>query len=257
MARMSCSFSSSVLGMATGMEVILPQPDMSTLSKERIEAGWPVLYLLHGLSDDHTMWQRRTSIERYATARNLAVVMPSGGRSFYTDMARGYNYRTFISEELPKIVRSFFRISTAREDTFIAGLSMGGYGAFKTALSLPQNFAAAASLSGVADITAFTNRDMNQMEAGNIFGDDLAVTGTDHDLFHLGSKLAADESAPDLMLYQCCGTEDFLYHDNLRFRDHAMSLGLNLLYEEGPGIHEWAYWDKQIQRVIDWLPIRA
>jgi len=242
--------------MATGMEVILPQPDMSTLSKERIEAGWPVLYLLHGLSDDHTMWQRRTSIERYATARNLAVVMPSGGRSFYTDMARGYNYRTFISEELPKIVRSFFRISTAREDTFIAGLSMGGYGALKTALSLPQNFAAAASLSGVADITAFTNRDMNQMEARNIFGDDLAVTGTDHDLFHLADRLASDETAPDLMLYQCCGTEDFLYQDNLRFRDHVMSLGLNLLYEEGPGIHEWAYWDKHIQRVIGWLPIK-
>ncbi|MDD4153517.1 MAG: alpha/beta hydrolase family protein [bacterium] len=256
MSRISCDFHSSALGMATGMEIILPQPDMSTLSRKRIEAGWPVLYLLHGRSDDHTIWQRRTSIERYAMAKNLAVVMPDGGRSFYTDMARGYNYRTFICEELPEIVRSFFRISTAREDTFIAGLSMGGYGAFKIALSLPQNFAAAASLSGVMDITSFMDRELDKREARNIFGEDLIITDTDNDLFHLVDRFISNENAPELMLYQCCGTEDFLYQDNLRFRDHTVLLGLNLLYEEGPGNHEWGYWDKQIEKVIDWLPVK-
>lgn len=102
------------------------------------KSSYPVLYLLHGLSDDHTIWHRRTSIERYVSALGLAVVMPNVGKSFYTDMANGGNYFTFITEELPTLVQSYFPVSAKREDNFIAGLSMGGYGAFKVALSCPE-----------------------------------------------------------------------------------------------------------------------
>ena len=107
-----------------------------------------MLYLLHGLSDDHTAWLRYTSIERYATARGLAVVMPAVHRSFYADEAHGHAYWHFVSEELPAIVAAFFRLSERREDTFVAGLSMGGYGALKLGLHHPERFAAVASLSG-------------------------------------------------------------------------------------------------------------
>ena len=111
-----------------------------------------MLYLLHGLSDDDTIWLRRTSIERYVAPLGLAVVMPQVHRSFYTDEAHGNRYWTFLSEELPELVHHFFRLSRRREDTFVAGLSMGGYGALKWALREPERFAAAASMSAAADV---------------------------------------------------------------------------------------------------------
>jgi len=130
MALIHCDFFSEALGLSTSMCVILPEPARGQIGmpgSERQPSGpHPVLWLLHGLSDDHTIWQRRTSIERYVAERGLAVVMPAVARSFYTDMAHGLPYWTFISEELPAAARSFFPLSPAREDNFVAGLSMGG-----------------------------------------------------------------------------------------------------------------------------------
>ena len=199
---------------------------------------------------------RRTSIERYVAPLGLAVIMPAVHRSYYTDMVHGYKFWTFISEELPAIARSFFPLSDAREDNFVAGLSMGGYGAFKLALRCPDKFAAAASLSGALDVSWLTREVDKKEEFKNIFGDLEKLSGSENDLFYLAEKLAkSDEPKP--MLYQCCGTEDFLYEDNIRFRDWARELGLNLTYEEEPGTHEWGYWDKKIQRVLEWLPLRT
>lgn len=257
MALIHCHFFSEVLNLTTAMDVILPQPPQTQPGQFGSEAGrkYPTLYLLHGLSDDQTIWQRRTSIERYLRYTDLAVVMPAVQRSFYTDMAHGYPYWTFISEELPALARAFFPLSAAREDNFVAGLSMGGYGAFKLALTHPDRYAAAASLSGVMDIVRTTQGEDGdwraEMEA--IFGDLDQLAGSRNDLFHLAQQVTTASVQP--MLYQCCGTEDFLYQDNLRFRDWATSLGLNLTYEEGPGEHEWGYWDQQIQRVLYWLPL--
>lgn len=260
MALFHCNFFSEVLGVACSMDVILPQPGRNELAArpapERKKV--PTLYLLHGLSDDHTMWQRRTSIERYVSGRNLAVVMPAVGRSWYTDMASGYRYWTFISEELPALARSFFPLSAERSENFVAGLSMGGYGAFKLALRCPTKFAAAASLSGALDL-ALRHKDYDddrKREWTTIFGDLETIGGSPNDLFHLARRLAKSRS-PKPLLYQWCGTEDYLYSYNLRFRDHAKRLGLPLTYEEGPGDHSWPHWDRQIQRVLDWLPLEG
>ena len=246
MAFIQCDFFSEVLELSTSMNVILPQP---------IRPSYPVLYLLHGLSDDHTIWMRRTAIERYADEDGLAVVMPAVGRSFYTNMAIGYRYWDFISEEVPQIAQGLFPLSPAREDTFVAGLSMGGYGAFKLALSCPERFAAAASLSGALDMAPEPPPSEAQEwidEWHNIFGDGPTMQGSSNDLFYLAEQMAAsDEVQP--RLYQCCGTEDFLYEQNQRFLSLARSLDLDLTYEEGPGEHEWGYWDMMIQRVLVWL----
>jgi S-formylglutathione hydrolase FrmB len=260
MALIHCDFFSQVLGLSTSMCVILPQVENSLVQQvvARIgiapRAGWrrhPTLWLLHGLSDDHTIWQRRTSIERYVAPLDLAVVMPAVGRSFYTDMARGLRYWTFISEELPALARSLFPLSDARRHNFVAGLSMGGYGALKLALRCPRNFAAAASLSGALDMASHANAEGEwRAELENVFGDLGTVAGSDNDLFHLARKVARSRG-PKPALYQWCGTEDFLYQDNLRFRNHARRLGLPLTYEEGPGTHEWAWWDRMIQRVLE------
>ena len=155
MALLHVDFFSDVLGMCMDMDVILPQQTSGQIGMEG-KAGdgrYKTMYLLHGMSDDQTIWQRRTSIERYVSQLGIAVVMPTTHLAFYTDTTYGMKYWTYISQELPKICREFFpRMSDRKEDTLAAGLSMGGYGAWKLALRAPETFGAGASLSGALDI---------------------------------------------------------------------------------------------------------
>jgi S-formylglutathione hydrolase FrmB len=263
MALLHVNFFAESLGLSTSMNVLLPQPTSTAqvgMAGAAARTSYPVLYLLHGWSDDETIWLRRTSIERHAAQLGLIVVMPRVDLSYYQNTESGMNYWTFISEELPRLCKSWFPVAEGRENTFAAGLSMGGYGALRLGLALPEKYSAAASLSGVADLNYPVKRVINDgplsaRRVGAIFGNDFSVGGTDKDLFHLAAQLKAD-GKPAPKLYQCCGTEDFLYQDNLRFRDHVRALGLDLTYEEGPGAHDWGYWDTMIQNVLKWLPIK-
>ncbi|SEU14602.1 alpha/beta hydrolase family protein [Paenibacillus sp. NFR01] len=261
MALIECRFYSDVLGLSTSMTVILPQQTSTQIGMSNVSRGTlhPTLYLLHGLSDDDSIWLRRTSIERYVAEMGIAVVMPQVHRSFYTDMEEGGRYWTFISEELPAIARSFFPLSSEREDNFVAGLSMGGYGAIKLGLRKPEMFAAAASLSGALSMASHIKehrRDGNPLiaEFDRIFGQN-DISGTPNDLLWL-LKQADEANGPKPLLYQCCGTEDFLYEDNQEFRKACAETSLSLTYEEGPGEHEWGYWDAKIQDVLAWLPLQ-
>ncbi|WP_337104325.1 alpha/beta hydrolase [Paenibacillus sp. YIM B09110] len=261
MALITCHFFSESLGLSTSMTVILPQETTGQIGLRNVGSRKkvPTLYLLHGLSDDDTIWLRRTSIERYVAELGLAVVMPNVHRSFYTDMKYGNQYWTFLTEELPAVARSFFPLSEEREDNFVAGLSMGGYGAFKWALRHPDRFAAAGSLSGAVDL-------VNHIESGKspiagidqlfeqIFGAE-SIRGTDNDLLHVMQQQSGS-SAERPLLYQCCGMEDFLYEDNLSFREACLEAGYELIYEEGPGGHDWVYWDEYIQRFLKLLPLK-
>jgi len=116
MAFLECRFFSEVLGLSCSMNVILPQATTGQIGmKGQVRAKkHPVLWRLHGMSDDHTTWARRTSIERYAAEKGLAVIMPAANLSWYQDMASGPRYGTFLKEELPAIAQSFFPISAAR-----------------------------------------------------------------------------------------------------------------------------------------------
>jgi S-formylglutathione hydrolase FrmB len=259
MALIHCDFFSDVLGLSTAMTVILPQATSAQIgmSGAVVADKHPTLYLLHGMSDDHTTWLRRTSIERYVAPLGLAVVMPAVHRSFYTDMVHGSRYWTFISEEVPRLARAFFPLSDAREANVVAGLSMGGYGAFKLALTHPQRYAAAASLSGVLDLVSSlqTIADAERLaERRLVFGDLHQVEGSPNDLLHLARQVVAS-GHPQPQLYQCCGLDDPLYDNNVQARDAFRALGLELTYAEGPGAHEWGYWDQQIQCVLAWLPL--
>jgi S-formylglutathione hydrolase FrmB len=257
MALIRCDFFSDVLGLSTSMSVLLPQATTTQigLSGTTRDGEFPTLYLLHGLSDDDTIWLRRTSLERYVAPLGLAVVMPQVGRSFYADEANGNRYWTFLSEELPEIAGGFFRLSGRREDTFVAGLSMGGYGAFRWALRHPERFAAAASLSGALDIAGRQHSDAHPIDPRvwhTAFGDG-PVAGTDDDLLWLLDN--ADGHLPDL--YVGCGTEDFLFEDNRRFVAAARRRGGPVTVDFSPGEHEWGYWDAKIQDVLAWLPLAA
>jgi len=251
------NFFSETLGLLSSMYVLLPQRQLAEVKKQT-RKKLRMLYLLHGHSDDHTAWQRYTSIERYAEGLNLAVVMPAVHLSFYNDMAHGGKYWQFISEEVPALARDIFPVSSRREDNFVAGLSMGGYGALKMALTYPERFAAAASLSGAVDINDVVSvkkgDPLNKAwleEMRTVFGDLSKVAGSRNDLFTLAKKVSKSPLKP--RLYQCCGTEDDLYPQNIRFRDAVRKLPLDLTYEEGPGEHNWAYWDEMIQNVLGWI----
>jgi putative tributyrin esterase len=250
------NFFSDVLATRCTLNVLLPQ---RRPGNPQDTYHWPfrVLYLLHGYSDDQTAWQRWSSIERYAEGLNLAVLMPAAQNSFYTDMAHGGKFFTFLIEELPAVAHDLFPISTERSDTFVAGLSMGGYGAFKLAFSRPDLYAAAASLSGAVDIAKVVKpNDDPENNAWlatmrNIFGDLEKVENGPNDLFTLARKVSQSGLKP--RLFQYCGTEDFLYQDNLRLRDFIRPLGFDYTYEETPGDHSWVYWDRIIQKVLAWL----
>jgi putative tributyrin esterase len=251
MALVRCDFFSEVLEVGTSMTVLLPQRAEGQIGVETASGGdrdgFPVLYLLHGLSDDSTAWTRNTSIERYAASLGLAVVMPQVGRSFYADEAGGGRYWSFLSQELPGIVESFFGVSTRREDTFVAGLSMGGYGALKWALHQPERFAAAASLSGALDVVDLSPRRSELFE--RVFG---GPPGPDDDLFAL---LAGAEIDTLPSLYVGCGTEDELMQGNVRFVDAARADGVDVHVDFRPGEHEWGLWDVVVRDVLAWLPL--
>jgi S-formylglutathione hydrolase FrmB len=255
MALMRCDFFSEVLGLSTSMTVILPQSTSGQIGMTGTERSGdaPVLYLLHGLSDDDTIWLRRTSIERYVAPLGLAVVMPQVHRSFYTDELHGNRYWTFLSEELPELVHGFYRLSRRRADTFVAGLSMGGYGAMKWALRRPERFAAAASLSGALDVADLQRVSEHRSELmGRIFG--AGVGGSDNDLLALVDRL---DPVSTPVLSVCCGTEDILIDHNRRFVDTLRAKNFTVTADFGPGEHEWAYWDSKIQQVLDWLPLES
>lgn len=241
---------SEALGMQTTVSVIIPQRSTDGeigVGNASREEKYKCLYLLHGLSDDHSIWLRRTSIERYAADYGICVVMPSGDRSFYTDMKYGARYYTYVAHELPRLMREFFNVSDKREDNFIAGLSMGGYGALKIGLRNPELFSAAAGLSAVADINWI--RDWREVSVP-IFGESAEIP-EEEDLFALAEKVAAQKVKP--RLYTCIGREDFLYEGNLRLKEKLERLGYDFTYRESAGEHNWEFWDEHIRGVLKWM----
>lgn len=243
---LNIDFYSSELKKNTQVCVLLPEGES--------DAPCKTIWLLHGLTDDHTAWTRYTAIERYARDRRLAVVMPNADRSWYTNTAYGVNYFNYITEELPKLCHRHFRgMSEARKDNIIAGLSMGGYGALKMALSRPEQYGACISLSGALDITR-KGRPCDLSEWRSIFGYDLespdALAGSGHDLFTLAEHLKRKE-LPFPHISMWCGLSDSLIGVNQDFDRHLTALGVSHTYEESEGDHSWQWWDLHVQRLLD------
>jgi S-formylglutathione hydrolase FrmB len=231
-------FFSRSLQKQTAAIVLLPEPD--------VPRPWSTLYLLHGLSDDHTIWSRRTSIERYVEGLPLVVVMPDGGRSFYCDAVEGPPYGQAIGEDLPVFIESIFPVRRERGGRAIAGLSMGGYGAFRIALDHPERFCAASSHSGALGFGHFVGRDEEfTREFRRVLGSQM--TGGPNDLFSMVEK--ADRKSLPALRFDC-GDDDHLLRANTALHEHLDKLGISHIYEQFPGGHTWAYWDEHIRKTL-------
>ena len=243
MALCDVHWTSNVLAKKVGMYVILP------------EAGTPpyaTYYLLHGLSDDYTVWLRRTRIEWYVREMPLMVVMPDGFRGFYTDNADGPAYATHIAQELVSFVERNFPARRQRESRCVGGLSMGGYGALRLALAYPQLFASDNSHSGAL---MHGGRDgprpdgpLSPAEFRRIFGD--RPGGSGHDLLAL-ARHTKESGATLPRLLVDCGTDDFLIEDNRMFHRELEQLNVPHEYREHPGAHTWDYWDDHVRDALN------
>lgn len=228
--------------------VILPDPGKLA---GRPLPGRSVLYLLHGLSDDGSAWQRYTSIETIAAAYGLVVVMPSAGRSFYTDQPNGQRYFTYLTDELPEYLAGVFGLAPDRSHTLIAGNSMGGYGAFKVAFAQPGRFAAAASFSGVLSLEflrAFAD-DPRRAEFTQVFGDLDRLAGTTHDPATWFQQAAANPAALP-RLFMSAGRQEDLYPLNQWVYANLQALGIPVEYHEEDARHDWFFWDREIRRFL-------
>lgn len=211
-----------------------------------------VLYLLHGLSDDASAWVRYTSIETLAAAYGLVVVMPSAGRSFYMDQPNGQNYFSYIAQELPQYLVDVFGLAPKRENTFIAGNSMGGYGAFKVALHFPERFAAAASFSGALSLQILNldPDDQRKFEFSLLFGDLEKLSGSEHDpAVWLERASQNPENLPRLFI--SVSRQEDLYPLSGYYHAACQALGVQSEYHEEDGGHDWFFWDKQIKRFLE------
>ncbi|MDD4781056.1 MAG: alpha/beta hydrolase family protein [Tissierellia bacterium] len=258
------------LGKMTPLEVYLPYDD-----KKRFLVNKPAttLVLLHGLGGNYSYWGRFTSVERYAQNYNLALVMPDAEMSMYADMKYGQNYEKYIAFELKEIINNLFKMETDREHYYIAGLSMGGYGALKIALKYPDIFGKCGSFSGALMIGTKKNlyELSNWIDPGvsNEYCEEyeikkalqkgcMAAYGEsftfkeDEDLFCLAKKAKhSKKNLPKILM--TCGTEDFVYDINKKYVDYLKELDIDREFHEWPGIHDWKFWDESIRDYINFF----
>jgi putative tributyrin esterase len=208
---------------------------------------FPVLYLLHGLSDDHTMWMRRTSLERYVEGLPLVVVMPDGFRSFYTDNHAGPAYGRYMIEDVLGFAERTLPIKATRANRCISGLSMGGYGAIRLALAHPELFVSASSHSGaLMNFRSKTAKeDLRRFPA--VFGP--KPKNSAHDVFFLSEACKA-KRGPKPKLRLDTGSEDHLAERSRAFSAHLTAIGYAHEYEEFPGGHNWEYWDTHVRDAL-------
>ncbi len=259
MAVLQVNFVSQALFRTVPMNVILPVDKKFGLVENRTKP-FKTLYLLHGLIGNYTDWLYSTRIQQWAEARNLCVVMPSGDNSFYVDNPVSKNGQ-FIGQELLDVTRRMFPLSHEREDTFIAGLSMGGFGAIRNGLVYHENFGYIAGLSSAVHLFETPldapGRNMGSEDAS--FGPMEEAVKTDKNprvaLAALMEKKAKNLATPLPKIYLPCGTEDGLIGPNRAYRDMFEAAGLDVTYYEGPGMHNWDFWNQEIQKVLDWLPL--
>lgn len=254
MALIQVNYLSKALFREVPLNVILPVDRFDAGANTYLngkEHKYKTLYLLHGLLGNYTDWVSQTRIQRWAEEKNLAVVMPSGDNAFYLNSRTPWNdYGRFIGEELVEVTRRMFPFSDKREDTFIAGLSMGGFGALRNGIVYSDTFSYVAGLSAAVHIFENTSEEANNGLFDNI---EKASKTNRNPYVAVEEMLSGGHKIPEL--YMACGTKDDLMPANIAFRDFLRTKGLKVTWDEEDYGHDWDFWDSQIKKVLDWLPL--
>lgn len=244
-------FFSNTLRRNTTATVILPEPKINNqVSLKFSRDFFDTLWLLHGLGDDDSSFLRFTNIEQYANEHNLAVVMPNFDRSFYTNMTNGYNYWDYLTTELPSRMRSFYPLSNQPSRNIVGGNSMGGYGALKWTLNMPNTFCNAIILSGVVDLQRFSKEQRDLMPDFDLVFKGKSLSKSSLDLSWLISK--NEKVYQQLNIYHSIGTKDFLWDSSQKLRRQLeRTLGDNYHFTAFEGGHEWHFWDLQLEKALN------
>lgn len=219
------------------------------------------VYFLHGGGDDDTLPYRYTSLERYAEENNVMLVTPRLVDSFYADAEHGYKAFSFLTEELPAVIQSYFPSAPERENNFLVGFAMGGNGALAGWLRRPDLYAACVDLSGGIGFTLDTQGLLGQIptmrKMQKVFGDPAKIPGSDIDMYAVAKRnLENKVDMPEFFL--ASGAEDFIVNRVRKDRDILRELGYEFTYAEEPGLgHEWRFWDKYFEKALsEWLPLK-
>lgn len=254
MALIQVNYLSKALFREVPVNVILPVDRFDADTNRYLngkDRKYKTLYLLHGLLGNYTDWISQTRIQKWAEEKNLAVVMPSGDNSFYFNSRTPWNdYGTFIGEELVDVTRRMFPLSEKREDTFIAGLSMGGFGALRNGIVYSNNFSHVAGLSSAVHIFEDTSEEANI----GLFDNIEEASKTNKNPWVAVEEMIS-EKRPIPKFYMACGTKDDLMPANISFRNYLQEKGIEVTWDEDDYGHDWDFWDSQIKKVLDWLPL--
>ena len=256
-------FSESLLRMVNLMCVIpIDKREMDGEGLRETDKPLKTLYLMHGIYGGEYDWITSTRLFKWAKDRNLAVILPAGENSFYSDQKAAHNYYgKFIGDELVKFTRTMFRLSDRREDTFVGGLSMGAMGAFYAALRYPDTFGYVGALSTALLGESYPKDDdpaMYLLSSRTFFE---TIFGKEEDYRNSGMdpyKLAADLKAsgkPFPKIYMAIGENDPLLSANQDYQRYLTELGAPLEFHVDQGAHDWAFWDRNLYRILEWLPV--
>ena len=263
MAILQCEyFSQSMKGFRSFSAVLPIDPPPEGMNPPRYTPGpWPTLYLLHGFSGARNDWLRNSPIEALAGKYRIAVIMPEGENRFYLDNPiTAENCGAMIGEELVEVSRGMFNLSSAREDTAIGGLSMGGYGAIRNGLKYTETFGAVMAFSSALIAEEYV-RCGGHVESGSalglppsyyshVFGPVEEFPGSDADPVALADRCVKQHTAPGLFL--ACGSEDFLFGANRAYHEALEQLGLEHSWWVRPGYHNFEFWNQAVAAGLAW-----
>lgn len=257
MANFDVQTWSECLKRNVSFRVVLPN-DCDGSNNPQYDRPTKLLVLLHGYCGQGADWLWNCPVNDLAVKYNVCMVMPCGENSFYTDgVATGRQYGTFVGEEIPKYIQRTFGLSTAKEDTFVAGYSMGGYGAFHTALQFPERFGGLIALSSAlltyhldmvpVDGNGVANREYYELMFGDL---QKARNGKDDPETMVKALQDTGKEIPGI--YFACGTEDFLRQPNQQMAKFLQDNNIPHTYEEGTGEHNFQFWNPYLERGIKW-----
>lgn len=247
---------SKLVGTTLPYNVVLP-PEYGLPASRSLR--FPVLYLLHGLTGHYGDWVSKSKLTAHAARHRIIIVTPEGNNGWYTDspVKETEKYESYIMQELIPDVERRYRTLTTREGRAVAGLSMGGYGALKFGMKHPDKFILAASMSGALSVASWPETLVNTEPAkGSImqaFGPTGSPTRADNDIVKLATTAIPERIAALPFLYIDCGNEDFLIQANRDFVTALVKQKIPHEYRQLPGKHDWPYWDRQVQEILELL----